>query len=853
MPSVTEGEARERAELLADIGYDVFLDLAATPARSRTRVGFRCLRPGADSFAQLDLAGTGEVRLNGQPLPPPAGGRVRLAGLAAENVLVADGTIADVGGLDPGLIRFTDPADGADYVIADGFPDQAARLFCCFDQPSLPCAVTLTVRVPPGWHPLGNGQARDGGDGVWRFDTVTGMRPHLFIVCAGPYQQVWAGGGPGVAVRAWRRAALSQWDEALGRFAETAMRALRHYEEALGTPCPYPSYDIVVVPELTAPAGSVPGLMCVSETLLARMADPDDDFAAVVCAHEVAHLWFGSHVTMRWWDDLWLDEALATYLSTEFTGGWAGFGYREKARAYRADELPGRLPVSSPVTSSAQAMSRFSALTYNKGAAVIRQLGALIGEDALRAGMRDYLARFAGDCGTSEDLVTCWSRASGRDLAGWAEAWLRSEGAPVLRAEFAAGPGRTPRPGPLADPGAAFDAGPDALAGPGASLVVTQDPPRPQLVRIGLYDRAPAGRGLQRRQLVEVELAGERTVVPITPGPGQAVPDLVVPNDGDLGYARITFDERSWQALAAAALEVDDPVTEAMCWTAAWQLVTGARLPAASFADLVIRRLADGQAGSPGLPAAGAEVLLEHAVSCADVYAPADRRAGLRERIADSTLAAAARARPGSPVQRALATAFAASAHRDDQLDLLTAWLDGKQVPGGLAADGELRARALFTLSARGRARQADVDALPELDPVNGGRYRAMCLALRPDPDGKEEAWTSVISGTVTGRLAEATAQGVWAAGQEQLMAGYRSRYFGEALPALAGMSGWPQQRLGRLLFPSTLCDAATVAAAQAALAGAAMPADLGNAVAEQTAIIREVMAARAGITSGGP
>jgi aminopeptidase N len=821
--SVTEGEARERAELLTDIGYEVFLDLAATPARSRTRVRFRCRRPGADTFAQLGLAAAGEVRLNGQPLPPPDGGRVRLAGLAAENVLVADGVIADVGGMDPGLIRFTDPADGATYVLADGFPDQAARLFCCFDQPSLPCALTLSVRVPPGWHPLGNGQAHDGGGGVWRFGTVTGMRPHLFTVCAGPYQQVWAGsGGHGVAVRAWRRAALPQRDGVLGRFAETAVRALRHYERALGTPCPYPGYDIVFVPELTGLAGSVPGLMCVSETLLARMADPDDEFVAAVCAHEVAHLWFGSHVTMRWWDDLWLDEALATYLSAEFTGGWAGFGFREKARAYRADELPGRLPVSSPVASSAQALSRFSALTYNKGAAVIRQLGAVIGEDALRAGMRDYLARFGGDCGTSEDLVACWSRASGRDLAGWAEAWLRSEGAPALRAALAAGPG--------------------PLAGPGASLVVTQDPPHPQLVRIGLYDRARAGRGLRRRQLVQVELAGERIAVPITLDPGEAVPDLVVANDGDLGYARITFDERSWQALAAAALEMDDPVTEAVCWNAAWQLVTGARLPAASFADLVIRRLADGQAG---LPAPGAEVLLERAVSCADVYAPADHRAGLREQIADSTLAAAARARPGSPVQRTLAAAFAASAHRGDQLDLLTAWLDGNQAPGGLAVDAELRARALFTLSARGRARQADVDALPELDHANGARYRATCLAMRPDPHDREEAWRAVISGTVTGRLAEATAQGVWVAGQEQLMAGYRSRYFGEALHALAGMSSWAQQRLGRLLFPSTLCDAATVEAAQAAPASRTLPEDLRNAVAEQTAIIHEVIASR--------
>jgi aminopeptidase N len=315
------------------------------------------------------------------------------------------------------------------------------------------------------------------------------------------------------------------------------------------------------------------------------------------------------------------------------------------------------------------------------------------------------------------------------------------------------------------------------------------------------------------------------------------------------GTRGVTFDERFWQALASAALEVDDPVTEAVCWNAAWQLVTGARLPAASFAGLVIRRLADGQAG---LPDAGAEVLLDRAVRCADVYAPADQRAGLREQIADSALAAARRAAPGSPAQRVLAAAFAASAHRDDHLDLLTAWLDGNNVPDGLAADADLRARALFTLSARGRARQADIDALPELDQASGAMHQATCLAMRPDPAAKKQAWTAVISGAVTGRLAEATAQGLWVAGQEELMADYRSRYFGEAVPVLAGMSSWTQQRFGRLLFPSTLCDAATEAAAAAAavLASTSLPDDLRNAVAEQTTIIGEVIASREGCSS---
>jgi aminopeptidase N len=139
----------------------------------------------------------------------------------------------------------------------------------------------------------------------------------------------------------------------------------------------------------------------------------------------------------------------------------------------------------------------------------------------------------------------------------------------------------------------------------------------------------------------------------------------------------------------------------------------------------------------------------------------------------------------------------------------------------------------------------ADVDALPELDRASGAMHQGTCLAMRPDPAAKERAWTAVISGAVTGRLAEATARGLWVAGQEELMDGYRSRYFGEALPALAAMSGWAQERLGRLLFPSTLCDAATTAAAQAALASACLPKDLQHAVAEQTAILAQVIACR--------
>jgi aminopeptidase N len=198
--------------------------------------------------------------------------------------------------------------------------------------------------------------------------------------------------------------------------------------------------------------------MLVNERLLARMADPDDDFVAMVDAHEVAHLWFGSLVGMRWWDDVWLDEAIATYLSylpgagpttadgLDSADGWIAFCYRDKAGAYQADELPGTEPVSSPVPDASAALAKPAAITYVKGASVIRQLGALIGDEALHAGLGDYLTRYGGGGAASlDDLVGCWSRASSRELSGWADEWLRTEGASLLRPELAAAPDGTIR------------------------------------------------------------------------------------------------------------------------------------------------------------------------------------------------------------------------------------------------------------------------------------------------------------------------------------------------------------------------------------------------------------------------
>ena len=822
MPALTETEAAARAALIEVASYDVFADLTAEPVRSRTEIRFTCTQPGAATFADLTARAVSAV-LNGREVGPPDGGRLALPGLMAENTLVveaeADGDV---------LMRFTDPADGAGYVLFTGYPTLSPGLFCCFDQVDLTATTTLSLVLPAGWECLANGPVTGrplaGEPGRWRFGPVDGTRPFDMTIAAGPYAQAWSGTGGTdrpVQMSIWCRESLAGTLPGLERFAGQARQALEYYERLLGVPCPYPKYDIGFVPRLDALAISMPGLMLVSENLLARMADPDDDFVAVVCAHEVSHLWFGCHISSRWWDDLWLDEAMASYVSylamaeAGMADPWTALSYREKPQAYEADALPGRQPVSSPVATAADALSRPVALTYSKGTAVIRQLAALIGDDALRAGLADYMRRFGGGTASLDDLIGCWSRSSGRDLSGWAQEWLRTEGASTLRASVEAG----------AD-------------GTLASLAVEQDEPRTHRLGIGLYDRSGPGSVLRRRRVISAEVSGARCEIPVPPG--EPVPAAVVPNDGDLTYARISFEPATLEALAEAAMNTGDPMTEAACWNAAWRMVTSGALSGADLAGLVTRRLA----GSPPLPAVGLEVLLGWAVTAADLYTADTERGGARAALAAASLAGAGAAAGGSPAQRTLAAGFAASAHTGDQLAQARAWLDGGPRPDGLDLDGDLRGRLLRTLAARGLATDEDLDALAAADPVAGERNRAACLAARPDAAAKEAAWQLALGGGDR-RLTEAAASALWVPGQEALLAGYRDRYFAEALPALDGRDIRQMRRLARALYPVTLAEPATLAATELGAKRDDLSRGLRLVLQEQEVILRSALAAR--------
>jgi aminopeptidase N len=846
---LTETEAKARAALIEVESYEVFLDLGGDPdtARSRTEIRFRCREAGATTFADMSAPTVDRVVLNGATLDPAAvrsNGRLRLQRLAATNVLKVDAQLR-YSRDGRGLSRFTDPTDGATYVLGYCYPTHAPDVFCCFDQPDLGASITLVVSMPAGWDCVANGAVIErppaGAAGTWRFATVPSMKPHDLTLCAGPYVTAWEGehrGRGGIVPLSVRCRSSLAGSADLARAGVVVSAALGFYEQLLGVACPCDKFDVVLAPDLVPKAAQVPAFMLVNESLLHRVVDSRDDFVTMVLAHEAAHLWFGCLVEGRWWDDLWLAEALATYLS--YTAGdeplgmdspWAEFAMRDQAAAYRADSLPSTQPVSSPVDKAADALARPSAITYSKGASVIRQLAALIGDEALRAGLRSYLTRYGGGTATLSDLIGCWSESSGRELSGWAEQWLRAPGVDTLLPEMTL-----------------------ALGGTVESLAVLQEPPtsmaasgppaegafRTHRVAVGLYERE--GDRLLRRAVVSVETHGARTLVPELNG--TPAPDALIVNEGDLTFAKTRFDDWSFRALAACAMDVSDPLTETVCWNATWDMTTAAELSVGEFIDLVTRRITRKR------PPPGAAALIEHAVALADYYAVPSHRADLRERIAAAALAGALQAHPGTRTQQLLAVGFAESADSASQLELLRSWLNRMSLPAGVVLDLDLRGHILATLAARDLATDDDFASFAIEDPVGGEAHSATCRALRPQPAAKETAWTEALADDQTPPMALAHARGIWSPGQEGILAPYRHRYFSQALPAVHRRDPRTAQRLAVLLYPATMADSATIAGTDAALLGGDLSEAIRMVLLDQRAILLQVIAARRGATA---
>jgi aminopeptidase N len=821
--NLTRDEARDRARLLSVTSYQVELDLTGDEEtfRSATTVRFSASAAGSATFIDLTAPAVREIVLNGQALDPGAfvGDRIALAGLAGDNelLIVADCAYSRSG---EGLHRFTDPADKGVYLYSDLETFDAHQIYACFDQPDLKASFQLTVTAQDDWQVIGNmppaGDPEPAGPGRlrWQLPPPPPRPTDITFVAAGPYHAA-RDEHDGIPLAIFCRQSLASFLDP-GELFEITKQGLDFYQSQFGLRYPFPKYDQLFVPEFKAGAMENPGAVTFLEAYVfrSRVTESTREARASTILHEMAHMWFGDLVTMRWWDDLWLNESFATWAAavaeaegTRFRSAWTVFAQFEKSWAYRQDQLPSTHPIAADIPDIAAVEVNFDGITYAKGAAVLKQLVAWVGRDNFLAGVQQYFAEHSWGNATLGDLLAALEQSSGRELASWSKAWLETAGVNTLRPQF--------------------EVGPD---GRFTSFAVLQEAPaahpelRPHRIAIGLYRQDDAG--LSRVHRVETDIAGDATPIPELVG--QPCPDLVLVNDDDLTYAKIRLDERSQRALVSGRGWFIDDLPAAICWAAAWDMVRDGELRARDFL---------------GMAAAGAQfitdvsvlrtVLMQVASAIRRYADPAWRPAGLAQ-LATALRDWLNQAEPGSDAQLTFARALADIASSREDLDLLAGLLDGSVVIDGLAVDTELRWLLLHRLVARGAATEEQIDTELDNDRTDAGERHAIAArAAIPTPAAKARAWAEIVSGDLPNAMFRAALGGFQDLDQAELLAPFAEPFF-EVVGSLWRDWGSDMgQYFATSAYPVSAVSQETLERTDAYLAAASPPASLRRLLSE--------------------
>jgi len=840
---ITRDETSERAGLLRVESYQVELDLTGGPEtfRSTSVIRFDCVRPGAASYADLIAGAVHEITLNGTAVDPAtayADGRIQLSGLAEHNELrvVADCEYADGGGLQ----RTEDLTDGRVYVYTHFEPADARRVYANFEQPDLKAQFAFHVTVPERWMVFSNQPAPkpepvagQPGSAVWHFPATPRISTYLTVLTAGEFHVVrdthTTPSGQVIPLGLACRQSMHAYLEPDDVLAITR-QGLDYYTEMFGMPYPFAKYDQVFVPD-SAGAMENPGCVTITESLIFRskVTEASYETRAMVILHEMAHMWFGDLVTMKWWDDLWLNESFAELCgfqsaaeATRFTDSWTTFCGYVKASGYQADQQPSTHPIAADVPTLSQAQANFDGISYAKGAAVLKALVSYLGRDAFFAGIRAYLTTHGWSNATLADLLGALESSSGRSLAKWSQAWLETAGPNTLRPQFTVG----------AD-------------GAFTSFAVLQEAPpehptlRPHHIAIGLYERDSEGAPVRTHQ-VRADLTGARTEVPGLVG--QRQPDLILLNDDDLDYAIIRFDERSLATLTQSIGRFRDGLARTICWAAAVDMTGQAELSIPAFVSI----LAAGMGSESSVSVLRG--LHNHTSQFLSFQADPKWVRDVKQQLAAETVRLLRVAAPGSDHQLAWAQLLGWTATAPDQLDLLAGLLDGSEVIEGLAIDTELRWRLLQRLAAVGRAGDAQIDAELTRDHTNAGqRYAAACRASVPDAGHKAEAWRALTGSSGLG-IEEVVAVGFGFNQVEHadFLAGFTERYFAELPEIWARHDGFLRVILGKLLFPYPAASPELLARVDEFLAAPDLDPALARVVVEGRDTVDKALRSRA-------
>ncbi|MFE0643856.1 aminopeptidase N [Streptomyces sp. NPDC058877] len=783
--NLTREEAQQRAALLTVDAYEVELDLTGAQEggtyRSVTTVRFDSAEAGAETFIDLVAPAVHEVVLNGRPLDVAAvfrDSRIALAHLTAgrnELKVVADCAYTNTG---EGLHRFVDPVDDQAYLYTQFEVPDARRVFASFEQPDLKATFQFTVTAPAGWKVISNSPTPEpeGPEGtVWRFAPTPRISTYITALIVGPYHSVHSTyegkDGQSVPLGIYCRPSLAEFLDADHIF-DVTRQGFDWFQEKFAYDYPFAKYDQLFVPEFNAGAMENAGAVTIRDQYVFRskVTDAAYERRAETILHELAHMWFGDLVTMEWWNDLWLNESFATYTSvacqasvtgTRWPNAWTTFANAEKTWAYRQDQLPSTHPIMAEINDLEDVLVNFDGITYAKGASVLKQLVAYVGQEEFFKGVQAYFQAHAFGNTRLSDLLGALEETSGRDLKTWSKAWLETAGINVLRPEI-----ETDENGAITAFAVRQEA-PALPAGAKGEAVL-----RPHRIAIGFYDLDASGK-LVRTDRLELDVAAAELTV-VEQLVGKIRPAVVLLNDDDLSYAKVRLDEVSLTNVTAHLGDFAESLPRALCWASAWDMTRDGELATRDYLDLVLSGIA--KESDIGV----VQSLQGQVKAALELYAAPEWRAtGLARwgAFAQEQLRAS---EAGSDHQLAWARAFAATAREDAELDLLAGLLDGSEVIKGLAVDAELRWAFVQRLAATGRFDEAEIAAELERDRTAAGeRHAATARAARPTEAAKAEAWTAVVEeDKLANAVQEAVIGGFVQADQRELIAPYTARYF---------------------------------------------------------------------------
>jgi aminopeptidase N len=825
--NLTRDEARDRAALISGVSYQVDLDLTGGDATfgSVSTISFACARPGSGTFVNLAAPKVRSISLNGVAISPEDafdGERITISGLQAANELIIDAECA-YSRSGEGLHRFTDPADGSVYMYSDLETFDAHRIYGCFDQPDLKGTYELTALAPEGWLVVSN-MAADVAGGApapgrpdarrWTFPPTPVMSTYITHVSAGPYH-VARDEHDGIPLGILCRQSLAPYLDPEEIF-EVTRQGFDFYHAAFGIKYPFGKYDQLFVPEFKEGAMENAGAVTFLEDYIfrSRVTDFSREARGETILHEMAHMWFGDLVTMRWWDDLWLNESFATWAgtiaqaeATRWSRSWTTFAQVYKAWAYRQDQLPSTHPIAADIPDIHAVEVNFDGITYAKGASVLKQLVAYVGRENFLAGVRRYFAAHSWGNATLAELLSALEATSGRDLTTWSREWLETAGVNTLRPSYTVSPD-----------------------GRFTSFAVLQEaaPSHPTLrshrVAVGLYDLADGA--LTRRSSVEVDVSGERTEVPGLAGLPR--PDLVLINDEDLTYAKIRLDEHSLATLIESIATFTDSLPAALCWAAAYDMCRDAEMPARDYVRLVLGGVDSVRDISV------VQTLLRQAAGAVRRLADPGWRADGLALMASSLRSLLAAAAPGSDHQLAYARAFTGVATSGDDLALLSGLLSGDEAITGLAVDTDLRWMLLRRLVSRGALGEPAIEAELAMDPTDAGeRHAATCRAAIPSASAKQDTWDELTSGKLTIAMFRAVLHGFTEPDAGELLDPFAPLYFEVVGDVWRDWSSAMAQDFASGVYTICPVSEATVAATDGHIAASDPPAALRRLLIE--------------------